>query len=1193
MAKETKTKTKTTNIVANNLPKDVQATSSELKAKLATAKKSNVADEQEQALTADAQPEQGAVGSQNFQLAQVETVAQAETAVTVETATTSAAGMSMTTVGAIGAGAVAVSSAGGSSSSAAPGVPSYTYAQAVTAKAAGSLPAQYSLSDASLTAANVANAKVSTLATAQAAAVAAVRADAIVHGATNGATMAVANGAYTLDDSLANLTAATAVRLGATSYTLSDTSLTAANVVNSTVAGLVNAQAAAITTKHADLVVAGATNGASISVVNGTYTLADTLAHLSDTAGGVARLGTQSYTLTDASLTAANVSGVTVAGLAAAQSAALAAIRSNTVVHDATNGATIAVANGTYTLSDTLANLTAATAVRLGATSYTLSDTSLTAANVVNSTVAGLAAAQTAAIADKHAETVVAGATNGATIAVANGAYTLSDTLANLTVATAVRLGATSYTLADTSLTAASVVNSTVAGLAAAQTAAIADKHAETVVAGATNGATIHIDNGHYSLVDNAVALADNSVMVAGSTAVTVNGASASASDLTGVNEATSHVVDATGLTTITGTAAAVVTLVSEIGITLPGTYSVIVTGSSASALHLTTIQEAASGHVDATGVVTVTGTTAEIIAAINDADIVLSNSYGATVTGVASATDIIHIDQSTTGQIDATAVTRLTGAASDVLSVYYSTAVNTSPAFGILLADEANGSTAASDLLTIDSFTSTTVDASVVAAISGVVADVESVIAASTIATSLRYNVTLTDVGGVAVADILTVHAATSGVITATVLEHDAATLTTLTGTNDLTISVTGAATASDLITIDGVTTHLVNANGVTALTGTAADIATAVSSTGMDATLATGMIVDAGSVAATDLNTIATKVTAGVDARSATAITGGVVDVESVIANADITTSGSYAVTLTDVGGVAVADILTVHAATSGVITATVLEHDAATLTTLTGTNDLTISVTGAATASDLTTIDGVTTETADLSGVDNISGTGQEFVTLLSELNSNTVLNLGSAAHLNVTMTDVADYQTILDVEALRVNHQGVTDLTGVTEIDGSSSIDQIDVSSRALATGVVINGHGGSDDINITGNIANVVVQTFSNGSDSITGFDTADKLQFHACTSYLSLASIGDLNVVLHGVSLLDAVNFASTALAAHNANSTLNGAVGFTYDNNQYVMIDGANNGFSIADDAIVKIGTTALSHLTATNFIA
>ena len=1118
MAKETKTKTKTTNIVANNLPKDVQATSSELKAKLATAKKSNVADEQEQALTADAQPEQGAVGSQNFQLAQVETVAQAETAVTVETATTSAAGMSMTTVGAIGAGAVAVSSAGGSSSSAAPGVPSYTYAQAVTAKAAGSLPAQYSLSDASLTAANVANAKVSTLATAQAAAVAAVRADAIVHGATNGATMAVANGAYTLDDSLANLTAATAVRLGATSYTLSDTSLTAANVVNSTVAGLVNAQAAAITTKHADLVVAGATNGASISVVNGTYTLADTLAHLSDTAGGVARLGTQSYTLTDASLTAANVSGVTVAGLAAAQSAALAAIRSNTVVHDATNGATIAVANGTYTLSDTLANLTAATAVRLGATSYTLSDTSLTAANVVNSTVAGLAAAQTAAIADKHAE---------------------------------------------------------------------------TVVAGATNGATIHIDNGHYSLVDNAVALADNSVMVAGSTAVTVNGASASASDLTGVNEATSHVVDATGLTTITGTAAAVVTLVSEIGITLPGTYSVIVTGSSASALHLTTIQEAASGHVDATGVVTVTGTTAEIIAAINDADIVLSNSYGATVTGVASATDIIHIDQSTTGQIDATAVTRLTGAASDVLSVYYSTAVNTSPAFGILLADEANGSTAASDLLTIDSFTSTTVDASVVAAISGVVADVESVIAASTIATSLRYNVTLTDVGGVAVADILTVHAATSGVITATVLEHDAATLTTLTGTNDLTISVTGAATASDLITIDGVTTHLVNANGVTALTGTAADIATAVSSTGMDATLATGMIVDAGSVAATDLNTIATKVTAGVDARSATAITGGVVDVESVIANADITTSGSYAVTLTDVGGVAVADILTVHAATSGVITATVLEHDAATLTTLTGTNDLTISVTGAATASDLTTIDGVTTETADLSGVDNISGTGQEFVTLLSELNSNTVLNLGSAAHLNVTMTDVADYQTILDVEALRVNHQGVTDLTGVTEIDGSSSIDQIDVSSRALATGVVINGHGGSDDINITGNIANVVVQTFSNGSDSITGFDTADKLQFHACTSYLSLASIGDLNVVLHGVSLLDAVNFASTALAAHNANSTLNGAVGFTYDNNQYVMIDGANNGFSIADDAIVKIGTTALSHLTATNFIA
>jgi hypothetical protein len=167
----------------------------------------------------------------------------------------------------------------------------------------------------------------------------------------NGKTLSIA-------DTLANLSAngAEQVLALAKSYTLTDSALTAADLVDAqTVAGLPTAQAAEVAAVRANAVVAGASNGASIVVNNGAYTLSDTLEHLSAQAAATVLKGAKGYTLTDAALTAEDLGDQTVSGLAQAQAAAVEAVRANAVVAGASNGASIVVNNGAYAILDTAA----------------------------------------------------------------------------------------------------------------------------------------------------------------------------------------------------------------------------------------------------------------------------------------------------------------------------------------------------------------------------------------------------------------------------------------------------------------------------------------------------------------------------------------------------------------------------------------------------------------------------------------------------------------------------------------------------------------------------------------------------------------------------------------------------------------------------------------------------------------------
>ena len=252
--------------------------------------------------------------------------------------------------------------------------------------------------------------------------------------------------------------------------------------------GVGTVAAATATLARIQVAKAGASNGDDVEI-SLTGTLSDTYANLVAADADVLAAAS-SITLTDESLTAAAVTS-TVAGLADAQAAAVAAVRADSIVDRATNGDTITVADGGYSLADSLANLSASDAVD-AASSITLTDESLTAA-AVTSTVAGLADAQAAAVAAVRADSIVDRATNGDTITVVDGGYAISDTLANLVAADADVLAGVVVTVTPASISV-DIGAVTVAGQAAAVASAEAFTAAEQAILDSlqtSNGASV------------------------------------------------------------------------------------------------------------------------------------------------------------------------------------------------------------------------------------------------------------------------------------------------------------------------------------------------------------------------------------------------------------------------------------------------------------------------------------------------------------------------------------------------------------------------------------------------------------------------------------------------------------------------------------------------------------------------------
>jgi Ca2+-binding RTX toxin-like protein len=212
-------------------------------------------------------------------------------------------------------------------------------------------------------------------------------------------------------------------------------------------------------------------------------------------------------------------------------------------------------------------------------------------------------------------------------------------------------------------------------------------------------------------------------------------------------------------------------------------------------------------------------------------------------------------------------------------------TALNTSATLTVT-----NTSLAATALITMDTKLTPPVNASAVMTITGTATNIAIVAASAGITKALNYVATVSGTTN-SVADLNIIDANTIGVITATLTAGTVAEANVLIGTgNAYTIPLTAvAAVASDLITLDAKTTVAVDATLTTELSGSATDILavyaanTAGTITGLGNEIVT--LSDSGSIAATVLNSIDTKTSGLVTATSVTTITGSEADVKTAL--------------------------------------------------------------------------------------------------------------------------------------------------------------------------------------------------------------------------------------------------------------------------------------------------------------------
>ncbi len=334
----------------------------------------------------------------------------------------------------------------------------------------------------------------------------------------------------------------------------------------------------------------------------------------------------------------------------------------------------------------------------------------------------------------------------------------------------------------------------------------------------------------------------------------------AAAADLKAINLATAGALDASNVLTITGSAADV----NEVYTAQAGE----ITGLGGEAVTLNTdpsLAELKAINVATAGTISLTGTSGYGLAlsgSAADLAVALSGTFGAAYTGgititgtIASAADLKAINLATTGVVNASSVETITGSAADVNAVYTAPAGEITGLGGESVTLQTDPTTA--ELKAINLATDGTIRLTGVSAyglaLSGTAADLAAALS-GTFGAAYTGAVSVTS-GPASVVLANALDQATSGLITATIGDLTIAQLKDLTGTgNAYAITVSDSSVdAADLNALAGKTTLTVNAGGVGTLTGTTAAIKQAITAAAIDT--ATNVVVTIGDVAATDL--------------------------------------------------------------------------------------------------------------------------------------------------------------------------------------------------------------------------------------------------------------------------------------------------------------------------------------------------
>jgi hypothetical protein len=502
-------------------------------------------------------------------------------------------------------------------------------------------------------------------------------------------------------------------------------------------------------------------------------------------------------------------------------------------------------------------------------------------------------------------------------------------------------------------------------------------------------------------------------------------------------------------------------TIVSTAITTLLGQNPKVAITDSATLAQLLTVNGATTGLVTAIATTSISGSLSNV-KLVTDAIIDSGNgiklgtiagsgpgttSSNASITitpavNISSGTDVTNlnaIEAKTIGVITAT----LTGTVANLKNL---TNLSSNNAYTIMVTDTGTTSVlgdtpvSAADLKAIDSLTTEMVDAPNLNYISGTDSDLKAIFTSEGFTYNRNANVTIT--GTLNASEVTIVDGLVDGVITASV-SGSAVSLNNLVSGNNYTITVLAApllapTDAADLIKVDAATTNLVNATTITSISGTVANVKTVTdaikdvndgiqlgtvtsgaTTSNIDITISDALSTP---VSASNLKSIVNKTSGSVTIANAVAISGSLSDVTAALVTDASLVAGSFSVGVSDVSGGTASQLNAIAAKTTGVVTATISDHDVTRLSTLitdSAANAYTISVADTSVnAADLNTLDGKTTVAVNALSVGRLTGSAANIATVISAetIDTSSSVLVTVDAITGLTSTDVTNLNLI---------------------------------------------------------------------------------------------------------------------------------------------------------------------------------
>ena len=804
-------------------------------------------------------------------------------------------------------------------------------------------------------------------------------------------------------------------------------------------------------------------NAASVTaLVSGTVT--DVLAVYNSS--GISGLGDEAVTLSGTLASAADLNAV------------------NTATSGTVNMGSILTVTGS--LADLTTTYTAPGVTGLGNEALTLSDTTLAAVDL-----SGLDARTT-------------GLVNAASVTSLSGTYTAVT--AALGSAGITGLGSVGVTLSDTKLGAAAL------------------NSLDGRTTGVINAASVTWVNSGTA-TEIAALYGSSGITGLGSAAVTLTGTAATAKELNTINSGTSGTVNMGSVLTVTGGLADLAVTYTAAGFSGRGNEAVTVTDTTAAAANLVAVDTGTTGLIDLATVTVLTGTTSEVAAAYASTGTTGLGDEAVTLSGTtATAAELNAINAATSGTVNMASILTVTGSLTDLNTTYTALGFTGRGNEAITLSDK---TAVLTDLNNLDARTSGVINASSVTLLTGSASAATTAFASSGISGLGNEAVTLSDTK-LGAASLNSLDGRTTGVINAAAVTWVNSGLASevaavyassgITGLGSASVTLSGTtATAKDLNAINAATTGAINAGAILTVTGSIAEVTTTYTTPGFSSLGNKAITLTDTTATAASLNSLDLLPTGLINAASVTLLTGTAAAAMASFASSGITGLGSAAVTLSDtkLGGASLASL---DSSTSGIVNAATvtwinsgtaaevavvygssgfsgLGNESVTLSGTTASaanlNTINLGTTGTVNMGAILTVTGGLSDLNTLYSATGLSGRGNEAVTLSDTTAAAASLN--SLDGLTTGLINAASV-TLLTGTAAAVStafaSAGITGLgNAAIDVTGSNASDTI----TATSWNDIIDGAGGADILSGgLGSDSFVFVAGQANG-DTITDF----------------------------------------------------------------------------------------------------